>query len=264
MTDHWLLMSSAPLPPPLRSWCNTLLNPDIVIYIPINQKSNQGVSTGLMSLLMFRTRGAVHQSVSSLPSVWPSTFRPLWYTPVEQPRPSSPPQPCSPVSSVPVLLSSAHSLPSLMFPYFGLDGEEWPPHHHNSWIPPPSPSRYSTPNTPGIRGIVYVSGVFILLSCCCNYWNAEGVIITAPVAPLIRSEDSGPELAEFLHSDRTLRSRSFTFWGAERHTQFWSCSLCAGQICTSSMSPCGFWVMSHGPSLDAHFSTRSIQDTSAD
>lgn len=76
-----------------------------------------------------------------------------WTTPSLQP-----PQPCSPVSSVPVLLSSAHSLPSLMFPYFGLDGEEWPPHHHNSWIPPPAPTRYSTPNAPGIRGIVYVSG----------------------------------------------------------------------------------------------------------
>lgn len=75
-----------------------------------------------------------------------------WTTPSLQP-----PQPCSPVSSVPVLLSSAHSLPSLMFPYFGLDREEWPP-HHNSWIPPPAPSRYSTLNTPGIRGIVYVSG----------------------------------------------------------------------------------------------------------
>lgn len=76
-----------------------------------------------------------------------------WTTPSLQP-----PQPCSPVSSVPILLSSAHSLPSLMFPYFGLDGEEWPPPNHNSWTPSPAPSRYSTLNAPGIHGIVYVSG----------------------------------------------------------------------------------------------------------
>lgn len=111
-----------------------------------------------MSLLMFRTRGAVHQSVNGLPSVWHSTFRPLWYTPVEQPRPSSPlnPAPRSPLSP-----SFSHLLiPCLLscFPTLAWMERSDPPHHHNSWIPPPAPTRYSTPNAPGIRGIVYVSG----------------------------------------------------------------------------------------------------------
>lgn len=70
--------------------------------------------------LMFRTRGAVHQPVNSLPSGWPS-ISPLYgishlNNPLSPPSPSlalpSAPHPlprCS-VSSVHVLLSSAHSL----------------------------------------------------------------------------------------------------------------------------------------------------------
>lgn len=118
---------------PHPNWCNTLFNP--VIYTPINPKRNQGFSTGLMSLLMLRTKGAVHQSVNGLPSTGPPHFALYGIRHLNNPASPGagcppgprPPSPRCPVSSVPVLLSSAHSLPSLMFPYFGLDGEEWPP-----------------------------------------------------------------------------------------------------------------------------------------
>lgn len=122
------------------------------------------------------------------------------------------PSPCCPVSLSP---SFSHLLiPCLLSCFSTLAWLERsdppPPHHHSSWIPPPAPSRYSTINAPGSRGIVYV---FILLSCFCNYWNAEGVIITAPVPPLIRSEDLGPKVCQFLPSNRTCNCNILLFSG---------------------------------------------------
>lgn len=105
-----------------------------------------------MSLLMFRTRGAVHQSVNGLPSVWPSTFRPLWYTPVEQPCPSSP-STLSPSFShllIPCLLSC---FPTLAW----MERSDLPTTTTVESLPP-APSQYSALNAPGICGIVYVSG----------------------------------------------------------------------------------------------------------
>lgn len=78
-----------------------------VIYILINRREKRG-HCWLVAPLILRSRGAVHQSVNTLPSGWPSTS-PLfgishWTT-------FGPPPPTMwPVSSVRVLLSSARSL----------------------------------------------------------------------------------------------------------------------------------------------------------
>lgn len=76
------------------------------------QKRNGGLSRPVAPL-MLESRGAVHQPVNSLPSGWPS-ISPLYgishlNNPFSLPCSSLSPSPLCSVSSVPVLLSSAHS-----------------------------------------------------------------------------------------------------------------------------------------------------------
>lgn len=106
---------------------------DDVIYIPINKREMGGVCRSVTPL-MRRTRGAVHQPVNSLPSGWPS-ISPLYgishlNNPSTHPAlPSAPhPLPLWSVSSVPVLLSSAHS------PAFNRVSLLWP--EQRAVIPP--------------------------------------------------------------------------------------------------------------------------------
>lgn len=140
---------------------------DPVIYKPINKREMRGHYRPVAPLIL-RTRGAVYQPVNSLPSGWPSNPPcPLygishWTTfPPFPALPSAPPpQPMCSISSVPILLSSAHS-PS--FDHVTLLWEQWFPSCPISTPtpPPPPPPRHiiaqCTPNAPGICGVVYVS-----------------------------------------------------------------------------------------------------------
>ena len=177
--------------------CNTLLNPDIVIYIPINQKRNRGFSTGLMSLLMLRTSGAVHQSVIS-----PFMVYAIW--PFEQPW--SPPQPAARSPLSPSFSHLFHSLPSIMFPCFGLDGETPNPQQLN---PFPCPASFIYhPKWPWHPWNCLCFRVFILLSCVCNYWNADGGV--GGSAASIASCSSKNLLVHFLSG--TLILHLFHLW----------------------------------------------------
>lgn len=128
--------------------------------------------------LMLKTRGAVHQPVNSLPSGWPSIFPPLWYKPFEQPCPQ-------PLTHCP-LLTLLCPCPSLVcsspclrscFPTLALAESSDPPPPFNHLPPTPAASCYSTLNTPGIFGIVYVSefcyslAAFLIIGMLMERWG---------------------------------------------------------------------------------------------
>lgn len=145
----------------------------------------------------------------------------------------SPTAPCS-VSSIPVLLSFAHS-PSIMFPYFGLNTEQWSPLSNVHPTPTPAPSRYSTLNAPGIRGIVYVSEFWYSLAAFFNYWNADGEmgrllppppppvlspkLVIAPVRSLMQQDTQtgicGQGLLKFVWTHLWLHT--WVFYWTKRH-----------------------------------------------
>lgn len=146
-----------------------------MIYIPINQKRNHEFSASLMPLLVLRTRGAVHQSVNGLPSIWPSTFRPLWYTPFKQPPPS---WPLHPMARSPLSLSFSHLLiPCLLscFPTLAwMEKSNPPPPDSQQLNPFPCPAPIiECPKCHWHLWNCLCFRIFILLSCVCNYWNAD-------------------------------------------------------------------------------------------
>lgn len=136
--------------------------------------------------LMLRTRGAVHQPVSSLPSGWPS-ISPLYgishlNNPSSLPCSSLSPSPTAPVLCLlcprPSLVCSFPCLRSC-FPTLAwaessdppLSNLHLPPNHHHIIA-------QCTPNAPGICGIVYVSefwyslAAFLITGMLMERWGA--------------------------------------------------------------------------------------------
>lgn len=138
---------------------------ETVIYIPIN-KGDMGGQCRPVPLLMQRTRGAVHQSVNSLPQAG-LRHTPLYGISHLNTPPSLPCSSLGPSPSAPVFCLLCPRPLVCSFPCFDHVSLLWPEQRAvitlcpmSSSSPPPFHHIIAqcTLNAPGICGIVYVSG----------------------------------------------------------------------------------------------------------
>lgn len=160
-----------------------------------------------------------------------------------------------PAARSPLSLSFSHLLiPCLLSCFPTLREREGSPplFPHNSWIPSPAPSWHSTLNTPGIHGIVYV----LEFSYCLSAFVITG--------------RQGSLLLHLLHlrSDPKMWGQTLPIFAFNQDILFFSglkdAHSSAASHCVQYKQHVCMCLMSHGPSLVAHFSTCFIQDTSAD